>query len=73
MILSLGAFEKVKLYKARHLVEMTLAQELAHPHQAAAIRFNSRLLIKTSLIGPAASEPRDQEAEDCQLCSVLTF
>ena len=25
MIVSLGAFEKVKLYKARHLVEMTVA------------------------------------------------
>jgi len=27
MILSLGAFEKVKLYKARHLVEMTVARQ----------------------------------------------
>ena len=28
MILSLGAFEKVKLYKAWHLVEMTVARQL---------------------------------------------
>ena len=27
MILSLGASEKVKLYKARHLVEMTVARQ----------------------------------------------
>jgi hypothetical protein len=27
MVLSFGAFEKVKLYKARHLVEMTVARE----------------------------------------------
>ena len=28
VILSLGTFEKAKLYKARHLVEMTVAQQL---------------------------------------------
>jgi hypothetical protein len=33
VILSFGTFEKVKLYKARHLVEMTVARRATPPRK----------------------------------------